>query len=86
MPTVYANPFADIARRWLGLAERRLDHYEALYRSGRWQHYYATEQEFATHVLEVMRTVKIWAELAGRAPPARVAAANMDRDNLRAAA
>jgi uncharacterized repeat protein (TIGR03809 family) len=86
MPTDPAKPFADLALRWHALAERRLDYYTELYRSGRWQHYYATQQEFAARVLEVIRTVKIWAELAGRRPAARVQAASTDRKDLRSAA
>jgi len=86
MPTVHGNPFADLAHRWHALAERRLDYYEKLYRSGRWRLYYATRQAFATRVLDAIRTAKIWAELAGRAPAAGVSPASIDREDLRSAA
>jgi hypothetical protein len=86
MPTDPAKPFADLARRWHALAERGLDYYAELYRSGRWRLYYATRQEFAARVLDVIRTAKIWAELAGQQPAARVPPASADREVLRSAA
>lgn len=61
--------FDDLSRRWHDLANRRLAHFAELYRSGRWRHYYRTEQEFAAQMLQVIETAKIWARLAGRAPP-----------------
>ncbi len=65
------NPsFDDLARRWHQLADRRLAHFTELYRSGRWRHYYRTEAQFADRMMDVIRTARIWAELAGCAPPA----------------
>jgi len=60
-------PFDDLSRRWHALAERRLAAFTEMYRSGRWRHYYPTEQQFAMRMLEVIQAAKIWAELAGRA-------------------
>lgn len=62
-------PFDSLARRWHHLADRRLAHFAELYHSGRWRHYYRTEAQFAERMLEVIKTAKIWAELAGREPP-----------------
>ncbi len=59
-----------IARKWHALAQRRLDYYEELYRSGRWTLYYGSRQQFARHMLDVIRAAKTWAKLAGEAPPA----------------
>jgi uncharacterized repeat protein (TIGR03809 family) len=57
----------EISRKWLALAESRLAHFIVLYRSGRWQRYY-TEQNFAVHMLDAIRAVKIWERLADRSP------------------
>jgi uncharacterized repeat protein (TIGR03809 family) len=55
-------PFDSIARKWHDLAQRRLDYFTELYRSGRWQHYY-TEEAMAARMLDVIRAVKLWAAL-----------------------
>lgn len=70
-----------IARKWHALAKRRLLHYSELYQSGRWTHYYATSEEFAAHMLDVVRAAKIWARLAGEEP-----AATNGKDDLKSAA
>ena len=62
-------PFDSLARRWHHLADRRLAHFTELYRSGRWRHYYRSEAQFAERMLDVIKAAKIWAELAGQAPP-----------------
>lgn len=82
MPAAPSEPAFDaIVRRWCDLAERRFAHYTDLYRSGRWRHYYATEEQFSAHMLDVIKAVKLWAKLAGRQPPA-----TPGRDDLRPAA
>jgi len=63
------QPFDDLSRRWHDLADRRLAYFAELHRSGRWRLYYRTEQQFAIRMMEVIGAAKIWAELAGRAPP-----------------
>jgi uncharacterized repeat protein (TIGR03809 family) len=78
MPPVPGPPPLDvIARKWCDLAQRRLDYYTELYRSGRWRHYY-TEETLALRMLDVIKAVKLWNALAP-APPA-------DKDDLRPAA
>ena len=47
-----------VTRQWLDLAERRLASYEELYRTGRWRHYYPTEELFAVRMLDVIKVVK----------------------------
>jgi uncharacterized repeat protein (TIGR03809 family) len=59
-----APDFKKIALKWHDLAERRLDYYTELYRSGRWRHYY-TQERFAIRMLEVIDIAKTWRELAG---------------------
>ena len=87
MPAVHGGqPFCDVARRWHALAERRLVYYYELYRSGRWRHYYAGEEQFAVRLLEVVRATKIWAELADQRPADKDTQTTKDRDNLRPAA
>lgn len=53
------------ARRWHALAERRLASYIELYRSGRWQHYYRSREEFAARMLDVIKVAKAFQEMAG---------------------
>lgn len=60
------RPFDELSRRWHELAERRLVYFIELYRSGRWKRYYASEEQFAVRMLDVIRAAKTWASLAGR--------------------
>ncbi len=70
MPAGQGGPrFNSLSRRWHDLAERRLAYFVELYHTGRWRLYYATEERFATHMLDVIRSARIWARLAGREPP-----------------
>jgi hypothetical protein len=52
-------------RRWLDLAERRLAYYDALYRSGRWRRYFASETLFARRMLDVITVTQSFRRLAG---------------------
>lgn len=56
----------EIALKWHDLAQRRLDYYTELYRSGRWQHYY-TQERFAVRMLDVINAARKWRNLAGLA-------------------
>ena len=68
MPATLGVPdFDELSRQWLALAERRLAYYSELYRSGRWQRYY-TAEGFAEQMVDVMKAVTVWRELAGQAP------------------
>lgn len=65
MPASPSGPhLQDVTRRWHGLATRRLQYYMELYRSGRWKHYY-TPESFAVRMLDVIKVVRTWDELAG---------------------
>ena len=69
MQALPSRPRLDaIALKWHDLAQRRLDHYTELYRSGRWQRYY-TQERFAIRMLDVINAARQWRELAG-IPPA----------------
>jgi hypothetical protein len=71
-----------ITRQWRDLAERRLAYFDALYRSGRWRHYY-TQEQFALRMLDVIKAARAWHDLASRSGGASV----MKRDDkLRPAA
>jgi hypothetical protein len=83
MQTLHGGPiFHEIARKWHDLAERRLAYFIELYRSGRWQHYY-TQERFAVRMLDVIRSAKVWRELAGEPRAAREVRAD---DDMRSAA
>jgi hypothetical protein len=74
-----------IARKWHDLAERRLDYYTELYRSGRFRHYY-TEERFAVRMLQVIEAAKRWCDLAGRPMHERTGSATRQDDTMRPAA
>jgi hypothetical protein len=74
----------DSARRWQVLAERRLLSYIELYRSGRWQRYYRSREEFAARMLDVIKVAKTFKEMAG--VPATVTAPWVIDEPLRSAA
>jgi uncharacterized repeat protein (TIGR03809 family) len=64
--------FDEMSRKWLDLAERRLTHLIALYRSGRWQRYYKAER-LAALMRDAIEAVRLWKQLAG---PSRVPASD----------
>ncbi|MDO8877455.1 MAG: TIGR03809 family protein [Pseudolabrys sp.] len=73
MQALPSGPRLDrIALKWHDLAQRRLDYYTELYRSGRWRLYY-TQERFAIRMLDVINAAKKWRDLAGlpqtEAPP-----------------
>lgn len=57
-----------VTRKWLDLAERRLASYEELYRTGRWQLYYPTQEMFAVRMLDVIKVVKTLRRVAQHVP------------------
>ena len=57
--------FERLTRRWLDLSERRLAHYDELYRSGRWRHYFPTEEHFARRMLDVIQVLKVFRRVVG---------------------
>jgi hypothetical protein len=67
-PDLQGPDFKDIARRWQALAERRLASYDELYRSGRWKHYYASQEEFAARMLDVIKAAKAYQKLVVDSP------------------
>jgi hypothetical protein len=69
-PDLKGSDLSDIARRWHALAERRLASYDELYRSGRWKHYYATQEEFAARMLDVIKAAKAYQKIVGDPAPA----------------
>ena len=84
MPAAQGGPrFDEIALKWHNLAERRLAHLTELYRSGGWKRYYVTQERFALQVLDVIKAVKIWGELADRS---RAELPSRHDDDLRPAA
>ena len=58
-------PFDALARKWHALAERRLLYYGELYTSGRWTRYFDSREQFARHMIGVIKAAKIWGKLAG---------------------
>jgi hypothetical protein len=65
---ITAFDLKDVTRRWQALAERRLASYEELYRSGRWRHYYASQEEFAARMLDVIKAAKAYQKLVVDSP------------------
>jgi len=74
MPTPLGGPRLDeIARKWRGLADRRLLYFSELYRSGRWKHYY-NEESFAARMRDVIKAARVWRDLAERTLAAQILA------------
>jgi uncharacterized repeat protein (TIGR03809 family) len=63
----------EISLKWRALADRRLAYFTELYCSGRWKHYYTT-QDFAVRMRDVIRAAKLWRDLADRTLAQRVRA------------
>ena len=76
MPTeLFRLPIENV-RKWHALAERRRAYFVELYRSGRWTRYYSEEQ-FRSHMRDVMKDVEQWAKVMERwsdPPPSQTAA------------
>jgi uncharacterized repeat protein (TIGR03809 family) len=68
-----AHRFDELAQKWRILAERRCAHFLELYQSGRWEHYYRSEEQFVHCLYEAIRVTDRWAEIAP-APPAKTVA------------
>ena len=67
MPAVQGGLRLDqISQKWRDLANRRLDYFTELYRSGRWKHYY-TADDFTARMHDVVKAAKAWNNLADRA-------------------
>jgi len=64
--------FDKLALQWYALAERRLNYFIELYRSGRWTHYY-TKESFTLRMADVILAKKAWSKLADRAEAERSA-------------
>jgi hypothetical protein len=58
------GPYDIVALKWLALAERRRAHVVELRDSGRWRHYY-TSEELLEAISEAVRTCDHWARIAG---------------------
>jgi len=58
------SPYDSIARRWHALAERRRAHVIELRESGRWKHYY-TSEELLEALREAVSMRDAWAKIAG---------------------
>ncbi len=59
-----SGPYDSLARKWLALAERRRAHVFELRDSGRWKHYYTSEQLLEA-IRETIRSRDQWARIAG---------------------
>ena len=71
--TPYGPNLNEIARQWHDLAERRLTHYEELYRSGRWKHYFRSREAFEARMLDVIAAAKTFRRLANLPSPSPAA-------------
>jgi hypothetical protein len=61
------GPYDSVARKWLALAERRRAHVVELRETGRWRHYY-TSEELLDVMREAINSRDEWARLAGLEP------------------
>jgi uncharacterized repeat protein (TIGR03809 family) len=58
------GPYDSVARRWHALAERRRAHVVELRESGRWEHYY-TSEELLDALRDAVNMRDAWARIAG---------------------
>jgi len=59
-----AHALDAVAQKWCALAERRRAHFLELYDSGRWKHYYYSEEQFLYRMREAIRMTQRWSEIA----------------------
>jgi uncharacterized repeat protein (TIGR03809 family) len=71
-----AHALDAVAQKWCALAERRRAHFLELYDSGRWKHYYYSEEQFLYRMREAIRLAQRWAEIA---PPMDEVAPGQDQ-------
>ena len=57
----------DLTRKGRELAEQRRAHFIELYDTGRWKHYYASEEQLLVRMREAIDLVETWERLGGRA-------------------
>jgi hypothetical protein len=53
-----------VALRWRNLAERRREHFFELCRTGRWRHYYRSDEQFIAAMHEAIGLADRWAAIA----------------------
>ena len=70
------SPLDEISLKWRDLAQRRLDYFTELYRSGRWKHYY-TPDAFTERMRDVVKAAKAWSHLAERASAEQILAEDL---------
>ena len=58
----------DLARKWQALAERRREHFNDLYSSGRWRRYYR-QHNFMAQMHETARMNDAWTKVVYSARP-----------------
>lgn len=59
------SPYDGIASKWHALAERRRAHVVELRDSGRWKHYYDTQDELVAALRDAMTACDEWARIGG---------------------
>jgi uncharacterized repeat protein (TIGR03809 family) len=59
-----AHALDQVAQKWRALAERRVAHLVELYESGRWRHYFYSEEQFLHRMREAIRLSARWAQIA----------------------
>jgi len=64
------QPYDNVARKWLALAERRYAYFIELSNSGRWQLYY-THPQLESEIRKASALCEQWAINAGIAPQDR---------------
>jgi hypothetical protein len=60
-----SSPYDDVASKWHALAERRRAHVVELRDSGRWKHYYDTQDELVAALHDAVTACDEWARIGG---------------------
>ena len=67
MAKSFTGTLDTVSHKWRRLAERRQAHLVELFHSGRWKHYYTTEERFLRSMRDAVSLTERWAMIA---PPA----------------
>jgi hypothetical protein len=63
-----ANTFDSVSKKWLALVERRKQFFIDLCDSGRWKHYYDTQDELREEMRKVILLRSLWVKVVKDLP------------------
>ena len=76
------GPYDSVSRKWLALVERRKQFFIDLCDSGRWKHYYGTEDELHEEVRKVIVLRTKWLKIVEALPSEDTPPNDQDHNSL----